>query len=412
MKCRLSILLLGALVCGGAPAQTFTDLKGNWKAVWDIDGTTTLRFYLKITKSGTVYSGTMDDLDEGYNNMPAVGITASSPSVQFDFSNYGFVYQGNLNSNFTQITGTWSDGPDTWPLVFEREPSVDEMQARTYSGASGTLPYRLFVPANYAPGTRYPLVLFLHGAGERGTDNRAQITGQSGVLAFLFNENQAKQPCFLAAPQCPTSGNWSDSTRHAQLPALIAALKSEFNIDADRVYITGLSLGGAGTWDMLALNGNLFAAGIPLSGYPGSLTVAATAAAACGIPIWNFHAADDTTVSIANSRNLIGGIRNLGGMPIYTEFATGGHVIWSAAYATPLLYDWLIAQKRGSVTNLPPFVTITAPSDQPYVFTTNSATSLGGIAGDATTLISQITWTNSRGGSGLATGTNSSARSS
>ena len=113
MKYRVIVLLLGALVCAGAPAQTFIDLKGNWKGVWDIDGTTTLRFYLKITKSGTVYSGTMDDLDEGYNNMPAVGVTTSFPSVQFDFSNYGFVYQGNLNSNFTQITGTWSDGPDT-----------------------------------------------------------------------------------------------------------------------------------------------------------------------------------------------------------------------------------------------------------------------------------------------------------
>ena len=400
----LGIPLLCALVYGSVSGQTFTDLKGNWKTVWNIDGTNIFRFYFKITKSGTVFSGALDDLDEGGNNLSAAGVSISYPSVLFDFSNYGFVFQGTMNSNYTQITGTWTGDGESWPLVWEREPSVDEMQARTYSDAYGTLPYRLFVPSNYTASVHYPLVLFLHGSGERGTDNRTQVTGQSGVLAFLWNENQAKQQCFLAAPQCPTSGNWYDTARHAQLPALIASLKTQFNIDADRVYVTGLSMGGGGTWDMLALDGSLFAAGIPLSGFAGSLTAAATSAATYGIPIWNFHAADDGTVNVSNSRNLISGNRNLGGTPIYTEFATGGHAIWSAAYATPLLYDWLIAQKRGTAATVAPFVSILYPTAQPYMSTTNSSVPLEGIAGNAIAAVSQIAWTNNRGGSGVALG--------
>jgi hypothetical protein len=198
-----------------------------------------------------------------------------------------------------------------------------------------------------------------------------------------------------------------DSVRRPQLVALIAALKSGFNLDADRVYVTGLSLGGAGTWDLLALNGTLFAAGIPLSGYPGTLTASATAAAAYRIPIWDFHAADDPTVAVSNSRNLIGAIRNLGGTPVYTEYAVGGHVIWSAAYATPLLFDWMMAQKRGAPTNVPPFVAIHSPGDQPFHATARSATSLAGMAGDATARISRVAWASSRGSSGTATGTNS-----
>jgi poly(3-hydroxybutyrate) depolymerase len=401
VKVRFAIALFLSLLCGTLRADTFTDLKGNWKTTWDIDGTNSLRFYFKITKSGTTYTGLMDDLDEGYNNISAVTVSNNPPSVRFDFSNVGYVFQGIMNSDFTQITGTWSNSAQSWPMVYDRQPSVDEMQARTY-----LLPYRLFVPANYDPGQKYPLVLFLHGSGERGTDNQIQITGQSGVLAFLFNENQAKQPCFLAAPQCPTSGTWVDSTRHSQLLALIGALKTEFNIDADRVYVTGLSLGGQGTWDLLSLNGNLFAAGIPMSGFSGTLSVSATAAAAYRIPIWNFHAADDPTVNVSNSRNLINGIRTLGGTPVYSEYATGGHVIWTASYATPLLYDWVMAQRRGAVTNLPPFVTINTPGDQPFYVTAKSTVSLAGTAGDATARVSRIAWTNNRGGSGTATGTN------
>ena len=408
MRFNLRIgFLLTLVLAGTVQAQNFSDLKGNWKTAWDYDGTNTLRLYLRIAKSGTNYTGALDDLYEGYNNIAANSISTNQTSVRFDFSNVGYVFDGLLNSNFTQITGTWAltNGAASWPLVYDREPSVDELQARTFTNSSGTLPYRLFVPADYDPAKQYPLILHLHGSGERGIDNRIQISSQSGPLAFLFHENQAKQSCFLVAPQCPTTGNWIDNIRRPQLVALIAALKQEFKIDADRVFVTGLSMGGIGTWELLAQNGNLFAAGVPMSGAPGTLTPAATAALMFRIPVWNFHAFDDSVVPVGNSQNLIGAMRALGGTPIYTEFATGDHPIWSSAYATPRWYDWMMAQHRGTPTNVSPFVTITTPTTASAYVTPSNTVTLQGVAGDTNARVSSITWANNRGGSGTATGT-------
>ena len=264
-KCLMGLLLL-SLGCGKLSADTFTDLKGNWKALWTIDATDSTRLYLRIAKSGTVYTSQMDVLDFGDNNLPSTSISNNPPYVRINATNLGYYFEGNINSNFTQLNGTWSDGVTAWPMTFDRNPSVDEMQARTYSDGFGAMAYRLFVPANYNPAISYPLVMFLHGAGERGSDNRIQITAHTAALAFTFNENQAKQPCFLVAPQCPTGGSWNDTARRAQVPALIAALKAEFNVDSNRVYVTGLSMGGIGTWDLLSRNPSLFAAGVPMSG--------------------------------------------------------------------------------------------------------------------------------------------------
>ena len=395
-----SAVLCLTFLCGKASADAFADFKGNWKGLWTIDDRTSTRLYFKIAKAGNgTYTATFDTLDWNANNIPTTSVIAIPPYVRLNFTNVGYFFEGNVNSNFTQITGIWNGGGGVWPLTIDRNPSVDEMQARTYSDSFGSLPYRLFVPTNYSVSQTLPLVLFLHGAGERGSDNRLQITGQSGPLAFTFNENQAKQPCFLAAPQCPAGGTWIDTARHSQLLGLITTLKTEFNIDPDRVYVTGLSMGGHGTWDLLGRNGNLFAAGIPMSGTP-----TLSASTFFQIPIWNFHAADDGTVSVSGSRNAITGMRSLGGTPIYTEYAQGGHVIWSSAYATPLLFDWVMAQKRGVVTNAPPFVIINSPSNQTNYSTAGSTVFIAGTT-DSSAGITNITWTNNRAGSGTAIGT-------
>jgi len=127
-----------------------------------------------------------------------------------------------------------------------RAVTVDNFQARVFTNAQGKLPYRLFVPTNYTVGTQYPVVLFLHGAGESGTDNRLQLTGQTGELVFASETNQLKYPSFMVAPQCLLNGAWADSIRRAQVLGLMKALQSEFNIDSNRLYITGLSLGESG----------------------------------------------------------------------------------------------------------------------------------------------------------------------
>ena len=144
--------------------------------------------------------------------------------------------------------------------------TVDDFIARTYTNSAGTLPYRLFIPTNYNPATKYPLVLFLHGGGENGSDNRLQLTGQTGPLVFAADANQQENPSFMVAPQCPISGYWTYTILAEQVQGMMNALMAEFSIDADRVYITGLSNGGFGTWDYITRYPQMYAAAVPMNG--------------------------------------------------------------------------------------------------------------------------------------------------
>src|SRR2546425_9841012 len=129
--------------------------------------------------------------------------------------------------------------------------SVDDFVPRRYTNSTGVLLYRLFIPTNYTAAQRFPLVLFMHGAGERGNDNRNQLVGQTGELVFASETNQLKYPSFMVAPQCPSDASWTDTNIRLRVLGLMTALQSEFSIDADRLYVTGLSLGGFGTWDYI-----------------------------------------------------------------------------------------------------------------------------------------------------------------
>ncbi len=224
--------------------------------------------------------------------------------------------------------------------------TVDDFEARTYTHGGFTLPYRLWVPADYDPNQAYPLVLFLHGSGERGTDNRLQLTGQTAELVFVRPENQAQWPCFMMAPQCPLNDSWSNidgpyptKPMHRTLK-VIAQLMNEFNIDPNRLYITGLSMGGFGTWDTITRYPGLFAAAVPIaSGCDPNL-----APLCVNTPIWAFHGAADTTVPVQEDRNMIAAIIAAGGDPMYTEYPGAGHVqSWNLAYAEPDLLPWLFS---------------------------------------------------------------------
>src|SRR2546427_2518710 len=172
--------------------------------------------------------------------------------------------------------------------------TVDDFVARRYTNSQGVLPYRLFIPTNYTVAQRFPLVLFMHGAGERGNDNRNQLVGQTGELVFASETNQLKYPSFMLAPQCPQYASWTDTDIRLEVLGLITALQSEFSIDADRLYITGLSLGGFGTWDYIGRYPGMYAAAVPMSGAD---TTGAATHSRVQIPIWDFHAADDGVVS-------------------------------------------------------------------------------------------------------------------
>ncbi|HEY2730280.1 MAG TPA: prolyl oligopeptidase family serine peptidase [Polyangia bacterium] len=225
------------------------------------------------------------------------------------------------------------------------------MEGRLFTGQAGfTLPYRLAKPPAYDAANKYPLVIFLHGSGESGTDNRLQVSKNIGTNTpgsiFTTAANQAKFPSFLIAPQCPSPAvGWASGNAHEAVLKLITAMQAEFSIDTNRLYLTGLSMGGIGTWSLIEEHPAMFAAAIPMSGI-GDPTMAAKIVR---IPIWDFHGAMDPSVNVSNSRNMIAALRAAGGNPFYTEYPNGQHDIWFMGYTTPELLPWMNVQRLGAL---------------------------------------------------------------
>ena len=232
----------------------------------------------------------------------------------------------------------------------------DMFEARTYADPQGGKRlYRLLKPEDYDPQQKYPLVLFLHGAGERGDDNEAQLVW--GMKDFAAEEIRRNYPCFVVAPQCPAEEQWVDvpwsADRHTMPekpePALrraielVGELQQEFSIDPARLYITGLSMGGFGVWDAIQRHPRLFAAAAPICGGGDP----AHAEKIAHLPIWAFHGEKDAAVKPGRSREMIEAIKAAGGEPRYTEYPGVGHNSWSPTYANPDLYAWLFAQRKG-----------------------------------------------------------------
>jgi poly(3-hydroxybutyrate) depolymerase len=283
-------------------------------------------------------------------------------------------------------------------------PPVAALQARTFTNAPpGPLPYRLFIPTNYSPGERYPLVMFLHGVGERGNDNALQLSAWPDCLVYVSYSRQLIRPAFFVAPQCPVTRAWNDPVMVTQLLALFDALAAEFSIDTNRVSVTGLSMGGYGVWALLQQRPAFFAAAVPIcgGGNPGLAT------SIRDVPVWDFHAANDGTVPVTESRSMISALRQAGGTPVYTEYASGGHVIWPGAYRNPFVVEWTFAQRRAQSPTTDPRVSFLNPTEQ-NSFTTGAAVlDLSGAASAYGEPIVQVRWTNTlaRAG-GIAGGTN------
>jgi len=216
--------------------------------------------------------------------------------------------------------------------------------------------YRLLRPATVAAETRYPVILFLHGAGERGSDNDRHLHHFANWMAEA--PQRTAHPCFLVAPQCREKHAWSvfdwDTSQPASLPdapttdmaaalaALDAVLAAEPAADPDRVYLTGLSMGGYGSWDLAARMPERFAAALPICGGAD----VATANRLTKLPIWCFHGEADPVVPVDLSRAMIAAVKAAGGTPIYSELPCVGHDSWTPAYHNPAVLDWLFAQRR------------------------------------------------------------------
>jgi predicted peptidase len=215
---------------------------------------------------------------------------------------------------------------------------------------SSTVPYRVFEPQGLAPGQKAPLVLFLEGMGDRGTDNVKQTNWMGGLVNATKSGQYAS---YVLAPQIDTNG-WFQSYSSTPTEAMtltIQTLKSVINtenVDTSRVYVTGLSMGGMGTWDILARESNLFAAAVPMSG--GGDT--RTASKIKDIPIWAFHGGADSIVPVTETRKMIDALKDAGGSPKYTEIAGADHAIWGPIYAdeSDTLYPWLFSQHLGTAT--------------------------------------------------------------
>jgi predicted peptidase len=194
--------------------------------------------------------------------------------------------------------------------------------------------YLLFLPQGYEQSKqRWPLMLFLHGAGESGTDlAKVKTHGPPKVV-----ESKPDFPFILVSPQSAGRG-WNSDTLNALLNDVIR----QYRVDERRIYLTGLSMGGYGTWSLAAAHPERFAAIVPICGGGNPADAKKLAA----LPIWVFHGSKDPTVPVQRSREMVEAIQAAGGNVKFTEYPEAKHDCWTETYDNPELYKWLLAQKR------------------------------------------------------------------
>lgn len=202
------------------------------------------------------------------------------------------------------------------------------------------LNYQLFGNPKWDGKKRYPVVIWLHGSGQSGSDNEAQMSGPTKV--FTSEENQKERACFMVAPQCPDASiGWNKEVAN-NLMALLSDLLDKLPIDERRVYLTGSSMGGFGTFNLAAKYPTVFAAAVPLCGGGDPKT----AEMLKPVPLWVFHGDKDDMVPVERSRNIVKAIQDIGGTQVkYTELAGEGHGITGVVYAKLELHKWMFEQR-------------------------------------------------------------------
>lgn len=243
-----------------------------------------------------------------------------------------------------------------------RAQSASEFQEKSHKYGSHELQYRVLYPENYDENQKYPLVLFLHGAGERGEDNKKQLV--HGSKLFLNAENRQKFPAIVIFPQCPTEDYWAnvnivrDETGHREFNfikggkptvamqgvlSMVDSLSKVSTIDQDRMYVMGLSMGGMGTFELVSRRPKTFAAAAPICG--GDNPKAAKKYAK-RLPFWVFHGQKDDVVDPSHSKAMEEAIKKNGGDVKFTLYPNANHNSWDSAFAEPDLLPWLFSKTK------------------------------------------------------------------
>lgn len=201
------------------------------------------------------------------------------------------------------------------------------------------LDYLTYLPADYGKDKekKWPLLLFLHGSGESGSDvEKVKMHGPPKLIAAGQD-----MPFIVISPQCPNAREGWDPEA---LTALLDEVGEKYAVDSDRVYLTGLSMGGYGTWALAAVHPERFAAAAPICG-GGRPRMAGRLK---NLPLWVFHGAKDPTVPLSQSQEMVDALKAVGGDVRFTIYPEAGHDSWTETYNNPELYTWLLSHKRGA----------------------------------------------------------------
>lgn len=244
------------------------------------------------------------------------------------------------SSNRIPATTAFDPGSLIFTLALDDESAKSPQEAKSFEKEvtiKVKLNYLLYLPEGYSQNDdkKYPLMLFLHGAGESGDNlDKVKMHGPPKIV-----ESKKDFPFILISPQSPRMG-WNVDTLNALLDDVIA----NYRVDKDRVYLTGLSMGGFGTWALATAHPERFAAIAPICGGGNSRDVSKLTS----LPVWVFHGGKDNVVPLARSEEMVKALTDAGAKEVkFTVYPEAGHDSWTETYNNPALYDWFLAHKRG-----------------------------------------------------------------